>query len=924
MAGSTLSLGLLITASAGAAHGALQSLGQNIERLKTRTREATEAHARLGDKVALLGRKNRPIDGLTQSYVKLGNTIEAAQLTAERFAATQDKIASHRAAMGELWGQAAGVAGLAVSLGAPIRAAVSFESAMADVRKVVDGSDEQIAGLGDTLKRMAREIPLAQEELAQLAASGGQLGVALGDLPDFVATTARMAVAFDMAAEEAGDAMAKVANVYQIPIGEIGRLGDAINQISNESPAKAREIVQALSRVGGVARSFGLSADAAAALSGAFIAMGKPPEVAATGINAMLTKLMTADKQGKAFQDGLAAIGLSAEALKQGIEQDAQGALLGFLKTLEQLPKEQRMGVLVDLFGLEYADDIAALSGSLDVYVAQLDATQRAEGSMGKEFAARAATTANNWQLLRNTVSELGIEIGSVLLPALNELIGSLRPIIEGLAEWARAHPALAGGIMKLGAALLAFKAGSLAVRAAWHGLALSLFGTIGRLQALRSAWLATSLAMQTKSLAPMLGNAVPAAAGLGARLREIANSGAPLKAIGWHLGSLGAAAKTAALAVGGALKGALMTAGRAVLWLGRAVMLNPIGLVLSAAALLVYKFWGPISGFFKGLWAGLKAGLSGIGEGVRAAFAPLMPLLKPIMPALTWLGDKVRAIAGWFGDLAKPIEDTGGAAQAFGARVGQAIGEAVRLFLSLPGKLIALPGQMLSMGGELVSGLVEGVKARLGAAREAVAGLGESIKSTFKGWLGIRSPSRVFAGFGQMVGEGAAQGISGMAGQVGKASAALALAATTAFQPALALPAVADATRPIRQAVEPVDLPAVADATRTIRQVIEPVALPAVADATRTIRQVIEPVALPGLAQQRIDSAEMSVLRATKTGASDTAPMQITFAPQITVTGAASPDAARAQVTQAVQMSFAEFERLMRRYELERRRIAP
>jgi hypothetical protein len=385
------------------------------------------------------------------------------------------------------------------------------------------------------------------------------------------------------------------------------------------------------------------------------------------------------------------------------------------------------------------------------------------------------------------------------------------------------------------------------------------------------------------------------------------------------------------------------MTAGRAVLWLGRAVMLNPIGLALSAAALLVYKFWGPISGLFEGVWAGLKAGLSGIGEGVRAAFAPLMPLLKPIMPALTWLGDKVRAIAGWFGDLAKPIEDTGGAAQAFGARVGQAIGEAVRLFLSLPGKLIALPGQMLSMGGELVSGLVEGVKARLGAAREAVAGLGESIKSTFKGWLGIRSPSRVFAGFGQMVGEGAAQGISGMTGQVGKASAALALAATTAFQPALALPAVADATRTIRQAVEPVDLPAVADATRTIRQVIEPVALPAVADATRpirqavepvdlpavadatrTIRQVIEPVALPGLAQQRIDSAEMSVLRATKTGASDTAPMQITFAPQITVTGAASPEAARAQVTQAVQMSFAEFERLMRRYEHERRRIAP
>jgi hypothetical protein len=49
---------------------------------------------------------------------------------------------------------------------------------------------------------------------------------------------------------------------------------------------------------------------------------------------------------------------------------------------------------------------------------------------------------------------------------------------------------------------------------------------------------------------------------------------------------------------------------------------------------------------------------------------------------------------------------------------------------------------------------------------------------------------------------------------------------------------------------------------------------------------------------------------------------MHITFAPQITVNGAASPEAARAQVTQAVQMSFAEFERLMRRYEAERRRV--
>jgi hypothetical protein len=49
---------------------------------------------------------------------------------------------------------------------------------------------------------------------------------------------------------------------------------------------------------------------------------------------------------------------------------------------------------------------------------------------------------------------------------------------------------------------------------------------------------------------------------------------------------------------------------------------------------------------------------------------------------------------------------------------------------------------------------------------------------------------------------------------------------------------------------------------------------------------------------------------------------MHITFAPQITVTGAANPEAVRAQVTQAEQLSFAEFERWMRRYNAERNRV--
>ena len=102
--------------------------------------------------------------------------------------------------------------------------------------------------------------------------------------------------------------------------------------------------------------------------------------------------------------------------------------------------------------------------------------------------------------------------------------------------------------------------------------------------------------------------------------------------------------------------------------------------------------------------------------------------------------------------------------------------------------------------------------------------------------------------------------------------------------------------------------------------------ALPAVPDVVRTIRQTVP---LP----QAADVADLPALHATKPAAGATASaartgapaaMQITFAPVIYVNAGGSPAAVREQVQQAMQMSFAEFERLMRRYEAERRRIAP
>jgi TP901 family phage tail tape measure protein len=55
-----------------------------------------------------------------------------------------------------------------------------------------------------------------------------------------VETVAKAATAFEMLPDRAGESFAKLANVYRIPIDQIGALGDAINHLSNNAAAKAR------------------------------------------------------------------------------------------------------------------------------------------------------------------------------------------------------------------------------------------------------------------------------------------------------------------------------------------------------------------------------------------------------------------------------------------------------------------------------------------------------------------------------------------------------------------------------------------------------------------------------------------------------------------------------------------------------------
>jgi TP901 family phage tail tape measure protein len=500
---------------------------------------------------------------------------------------------------------AAGAA-LAAPLVLATGAAMRFEDAFADVRKVVDAPLPALQALQRELLALTRTIPMSAAELTQIAAAAGQAGIPFGELVRFTRDAARVGVAFGITAGEAGDALAKLRNVLELTQPQVMRVADAINYLSNNMAATAPEIMEVLRRVGGTGKLLGLTGQQVAAFGASLLALGTAPEVAATGLNALFQRLATAPAQPKAFQEALARLGLTARGLQGALRRDAAGAILDFLNRLRAAPDQ--LTLLTDLFGMEYADDIAKLVGSLGTLRTALGLVAdpaRYTGSVLQEFQNRSQTLKNQLQLLRNALERVWIVLGNALLPIVTPVVERLTGLIHRVSDLLERFPLLRGavvgvlgvlgGLLVLGGVVV----GSLA--------AIGFASAQARLGLLALQGAAGSLTRQLRGLS----------LGLALLRGEMARLGAA----GLLRGALGALAQGATLA------------GRAVLLLGRAVLLNPLGLLLTALAGTVALFrqaWQASATFRQGVMDTLNA--------LRGAFAPVLAELRGLGEALAGL----------------------------------------------------------------------------------------------------------------------------------------------------------------------------------------------------------------------------------------------------------------------------------------------
>ncbi|QLU67963.1 phage tail tape measure protein [Citrobacter freundii] len=578
------------------------------------------------------------LDRQQKSLKRLGEQqarINAVREQYSRRVEVRDRIA----------GAGATTAAAGAAMGAPVVAAVrsyaSMEDAMKGVAKQVNGlrddngnRTKQFYEMQDAIKAASEQLPMENGAIdyAALVEGGARMGVTNQDDPfedqkrdllAFASTAAKAATAFELPVDELAEGLGKIAQLYKVPTRNIEQLGDALNYLDDNAMSKGGDIINVLQRMGGVADR--LDFRKAAALGSTFLSLGAAPEIAASASNAMVRELSIATMQSKRFFEGMDLLKLNPEEIEKQMTTDAMGTIQRVLEKVNKLPQDKRLSAMTMIFGKEFGDDAAKLANNLPELQRQLKLTagSDANGSMQKESDINKDSLSAQWLLVKTGAQNAFSSLGETLRQPLMDIMSMVKGVTGALRRWVEQNPVLAGTLMKVAAATAAITVGL-------GTLAVAVAAVLGPIAVIRFA-----LSMLSVKVLP---STAAAATRTGGVLRLLASGPLALLRV--------------ALFTVGSLLGAL---------------LSPIGLVVAAlagVALVVWKYWQPISAF-----------LGGVVEGFKAAAAPILSAFAPLMPIFQWVGDKVRELWGWFTNLLTPVKSTAAELQS-AASMGRLFGE--------------------------------------------------------------------------------------------------------------------------------------------------------------------------------------------------------------------------------------------------------
>ncbi len=660
--------------------GQLKTKYEQLQQSAQRQRSALQAN---GISTNQLGQAQRRLNGdierTTQQLRRQENQLRRSAEQERRMAAAKSQYQKTLDVRNKMAGTGATMtatgAGMLYSAKQTLMPGYEFNVGMSKVQALtrLDKNSDEFKMLREQARELGATTAFTANQVAQGQAFYAMAGFKPEQIKNAMPGTLAMSLAGDIDLGTTADIGSNILTGFKLDSDQMGRVSDVLVGAFTRSNTSLTMLGDTMKYVAPVASGLGVDLETAAAATGKLGDAGIQGSMAGTSLRAILGRLAEPPK-------------MAAKALEElGIKtRDAKGNLRDFPELLAELDKKtakmgnaQRAGFFKHIAGEEAFSALSVLAeqagkGELQTLVADL---KQAKGEAQKVAGTMTDNLSGDMKNLQSAWEDLGIQIFDGIDSPLRQISQSITRVISKVGVWMKENPELAKTLTMIGLAI---------------------------------AGIITTLGILSLSIAAMLG---------------------PLAAAKLSLSILGIKGGSALTLLLKPIK----LLGSAFLGLGKAMLANPILLVIAAiaaAVYLIYKNWGTIGPYVYKVWdtvkrytaiawQALKDTIKSAWEAIKYIFfnwTPLGLIIKHWDSIVSytqttwtmiktkisdvWEGIKTTLKNGW-NHIVKSVQETW---------------ETIKTTISTKWNEIvedtkALPAKFLQFGSDLIDAIIQGIK---------------------------------------------------------------------------------------------------------------------------------------------------------------------------------------------------------------------
>ena len=183
------------------------------------------------------------------------------------------------------------IAGIGRSM---LDASQDIDTAYRNMRKTVDGTDDQFEALRRSAMNFASTHVTSADQILEIEAIGGELGIATENLEAFAEAISNIDVSSDLDTEEAAEVLGHLSNIMHLTAEDYNGFADALVRLGNNGASTESEIANIAERIGSMGSIVGMSTSDVLAWASSIASTGQNAEAAGTAISKTMSFFETA------------------------------------------------------------------------------------------------------------------------------------------------------------------------------------------------------------------------------------------------------------------------------------------------------------------------------------------------------------------------------------------------------------------------------------------------------------------------------------------------------------------------------------------------------------------------------------------------------------------------------------------------------